>query len=578
MTECKISKMFSSKVILGLGIIISVILGVTPAIMVIVQGNLIDYALNRDVGVYKMIIAMIFVTLTGVGGNYILFYLVEKQSIIDGYKKDETRIEHCNQIVFKDLESPEFYKLSSSAIEVASALKELNLTINSLVKNVVQLIAPLVIVLKVDYKICIGIVTFLILSYMVSHIFLKNTGDIWNYYRENIRKSNYFSSLLINREFATERKLWGYRKNIEEKFNKEFSHATTVNKTLGRRRFKSEGIIHFTQAVYAVATIILLLQALLKNKISLGYFTSIFYTANTLLTNINLIVAGIYDIKVNKNKVLPYYKLLAMPTDDTEDVPVFQVPLQYKIEFCNVSFSYPGSERKILENISFVMKSGIHYALVGENGSGKSTIVKLMLGLYEPTSGSILLNGVPLKNYSRNLLNQVFSPVFQDYYKYPISVRENILLGSHTADISDEKIISILKDLSMNDLVEKLKNGLDTVLTPLNEESANLSGGEWQKLAIARCIASDAGIAVLDEPNAALDPIVERTIYNAYREMLKEKTTLFISHRLGAVRVSDKIIVIKDGCVVGNDSHDKLIKECEYYAKLYNTQKGLYDE
>ena len=152
------------------------------------------------------------------------------------------------------------------------------------------------------------------------------------------------------------------------------------------------------------------------------------------------------------------------------------------------------------------------------------------------------------------------------------------MLGSHTADISDEKIISILKDLSMNDLVEKLKNGLDTVLTPLNEESANLSGGEWQKLAIARCIASDAGIAVLDEPNAALDPIVERTIYNAYREMLKEKTTLFISHRLGAVRVSDKIIVIKDGCVVGNDSHDKLIKECEYYAKLYNTQKGLYDE
>lgn len=577
MREVSIFRIFSSKVLLFLGLLISAVLGLMPAVLLIVRGNLIDDILKGNIHFVKMMIAFAAVTAAGIICSYFLYYIEEKQNIIDGYKKDKNRIEYCNRIAFKELESSKFHQLNNSASEVSLSLKELNKGIDLFVKNCVQVISPLAIIFDVDFKIFMGIIIFLLLNYIINHVIIKNTGDIWKEYRENIRKSNYFSGLLINREFASERKLWGFRKSIEERFNREFGYATVLNKQVGRKRLISEGITNFTRIVYSGVIVILLLQALLSRKITVGYFISVFYTSMTLLTNVNSIMSGIYDVRLNKQKVLPYYELLNMTTHEENELIKFTDDSSYTIEFCNVSFAYPGSEHKVLENISFVLKPGMHYALVGENGCGKTTIVKLMLGLYEPTEGEILLNGIPLKKYSRKFLNKVFSPVFQDYYQYPVSVRENVLMGSDKK-VSDDKIITILKELSMDEVINKLKNGLNTILTPMNAESSNLSGGEWQKLAIARCIVSDAYIAILDEPNAALDPIVESTIYDAYRQMLKKKMTLFISHRLGSVRVADNIIVIKDGKVIANGSHMKLMNECGYYSKLYNTQKELYNE
>lgn len=247
------------------------------------------------------------------------------------------------------------------------------------------------------------------------------------------------------------------------------------------------------------------------------------------------------------------------------------------LEFRNVSFSYPETEKQVLKRCSFTIEAGKKYAFVGENGSGKTTITKLLDGLYEEYEGEILLNGESIRNLSIPERKALFAVIYQDFARYQIPLGDNVILGDSNHMLKeDQEIEDILKDQGLSETIQKLAEGIHTPLGKIQGNGMDLSGGEWQKIAMARLQVSNAPVQILDEPTAALDPISESQIYKQYATTSKNRTTILISHRLGAVVDSDWIFVLHDGHIKEQGNHKSLLNQKGLYAKMYESQKGWY--
>ena len=247
------------------------------------------------------------------------------------------------------------------------------------------------------------------------------------------------------------------------------------------------------------------------------------------------------------------------------------------IEFAGVSFTYPGTERPVLKEVSFVLEAGRHYALVGANGSGKSTIAKLMLGLYRPDDGRILVNGSAITEWSQDAVNGLFGVVFQDFARYSLTVRDNIEVGA-SGRLGDDTVRANLARAGLSDdFVRRLPRGYDTPLGKVLRGGVDVSGGEWQRLAMARSLASEAPVRILDEPTAALDPLAESELYRSYSRIAAGLTTLFISHRLGSTKIADRILVIDGGAIVESGSHEELMRHDGLYERMFAAQRHWYE-
>lgn len=245
----------------------------------------------------------------------------------------------------------------------------------------------------------------------------------------------------------------------------------------------------------------------------------------------------------------------------------------YLFAFHDVSFSYPNTETKILSKINLTFKPNETMAIVGQNGAGKTTLIKLLLRLYEPTSGYITLNGIDIRKYNYEEYTKAFSVVFQDFKLFSLEVDENIAGG---ADIDEERLWRSLKEVDLDKRVEKMDKGVKSRLYNNNGEGIDISGGEAQRLAIARALYKDAPFIILDEPTAALDPIAEAEIYENFNQMIKGKSAIYISHRMSSCKFCDRIVVLEKGRVSEEGNHNQLIEKKGLYAKLYETQANYY--
>lgn len=247
---------------------------------------------------------------------------------------------------------------------------------------------------------------------------------------------------------------------------------------------------------------------------------------------------------------------------------------RYEIEFRNVSFCYPGSEQYALRNVSIKFKIGQKLAVVGRNGSGKTTFIKLLCRLYDPTEGEILLNGVNIKKYDYDEYMSIFSVVFQDFKLFSFSLGQNV---AASVDYEKARVVQCLEKAGFADRLKEMKDGLDTPLyKDFQDDGVAISGGEAQKIALARALYKDAPLVVLDEPTAALDPVAEAEIYEKFNEIIGSKTAIFISHRLSSSRFCDRIIVIADGTIRETGTHDELLKKRGIYEELFRTQAQWY--
>lgn len=248
------------------------------------------------------------------------------------------------------------------------------------------------------------------------------------------------------------------------------------------------------------------------------------------------------------------------------------------IELKNVYYKYPGAEDYTLKNINLHIKKGEKLAIVGVNGAGKTTLVKLICGLYTPTKGEIYINGKKSSEYNRDEYYSMFSVVFQDFYLLPVSIAENIALRMKD-EIDDEKLDMVLNMSGLMDKVKSLEKGKDTLLVKsVFNDAVDLSGGEMQKLVLARALYKDAPIVILDEPTSALDPIAENELYQKYNEFTKDKTSIFISHRLASTKFCDRIVLIDNGEIVEIGDHKTLMDQNGKYRKMYDMQSHYYKD
>lgn len=314
--------------------------------------------------------------------------------------------------------------------------------------------------------------------------------------------------------------------------------------------------------------------------ISVGGLTKYVSTLLLLQGQIRQLSSTLIRLKTQNTYLSSYSEYLEIPNEKYEGtLPVEKrIDNEYELEFKNVSFGYPGSGEMALKNVSFRLRTGCRLAIVGANGAGKTTFIKLLCRLYDPTEGEILLNGINVKKYDYNEYIRLFSVVFQDYKIFSFSVAENV---SASQDFDEDRVRRSLEEAGLYDRVMEMKEGIHTKLLKDQqedgEEGLEISGGEKQKLALARALYRDAPVVILDEPTSALDPIAEQDIYQRFNRMVEDKTAIFISHRMSSCRFCDTIVVFDEGHIVQTGSHEELLQDKEgIYSRMWEAQAQYY--
>lgn len=338
----------------------------------------------------------------------------------------------------------------------------------------------------------------------------------------------------------------------------------------------SSGIVQV--AAFAI-TQALNLAAVFAGKLAIGQFTLYFQQTLNLAKSAEGVLDNYSSMSMRSKYIDQYFELLEYPCSivlPEKPVPFPKKPLPPVLEFKNISFKYPESSRFILKNFDLTIGSGERIALVGENGAGKSTLIKLILRFYDPTEGEILLNGVNIKEVNlQDWYNQI-GALFQDFIKYQFTFKENVVYGDVTKRNDLQAVKEAIQKAGADSYLKDLPNGIDQIVGKTFEDGVDLSGGQWQKLALARAFFRDAPILILDEPTSAIDAKAEYEIFQKVGELQKDKTVIIISHRFSTVRNADRILVLDEGKIVEEGNHDKLMKKKGLYAELFNLQAQGY--
>jgi len=394
------------------------------------------------------------------------------------------------------------------------------------------------------------------------------------------RRYKYLSAILSERKYVKERTIFGYSEHIANEYDKLSDYANQKEAAIEKKRYANMKSGSLTMVMLAVIIMLLLLPALnnksMSNGLYVGLVTSILNLVQGMSWNLAGIMQGFADINAYLNDVSIFLSMEEKADADAEPIkiPGFQLET---IEFRDVCFKYPGRDEYVLENCSFVLRGGKCYAVVGKNGAGKSTIMKLLAGLYENYEGQILINGKNLREYQYGELKWIVSVVFQDFARYALSFRDNILVGN-VNEKNEQLLEQIIEKMELVSCVRELPCGIDSKLGKLERDGVDLSGGQWQRLAIARLLYSEAPINILDEPTAALDPKGEAKVYEMFWQVNKEKFTILITHRLGAARMADEILVLDQGRIVEQGTHQALVAlENGLYREMFDSQRCWYE-
>lgn len=395
------------------------------------------------------------------------------------------------------------------------------------------------------------------------------------------RKMNYYSDLMVNKDMVKEIKILGlsdrFIGNYKSIFGKYFGGL--------KKLIWTENAITLVTSVIASGASCLFFVVIgfgvFKGDYQIGDYS--FYTEalSSISTSMSALIsysAVIYEGTLFVDNLMSF--LAEKPTILSPKQPSpIELGKPHSIEFKNVSFSYPGSDKKVLDNVSVKINGGDTAVLVGLNGAGKTTFIKLLTRLYDPTEGEILIDGTDIKDYDIQELYRLFGIIFQDFGKYAVSVAENISYGNVRREPDLDKIKLAADQSNIGAYIEALPQGYDTMLMKyFDHDATELSVGQWQKLAVARAFYSDADILILDEPTASLDALAEQEIFNQFDSLRKDKTTLFVSHRLSSATIASKIIVLEVGKIVEEGDHKSLMSKKGKYFELFSTQAERYIE
>lgn len=476
---------------------------------------------------------------------------------------------------------PEFYEKLENANREAGTrpISVLNSTFE-VISSVISLIGYIVILASAIPIAAVAIAVAAVPSAIVNFVYRRKTVNYMRARSIDRRQMNYYAMLTVNKDIAKEVRMYDLGDELAARYDTVFAR---YYKGL-RRLILRENFWQIFLTLVAAA-----LNCFFFAYIALGVFRGRFmigdYSLYTgAITSIASGVAGlittsasVYEGTLFIDNLLSFLKEERgiLPRIDPPALP--QKGAAHTIEFRNVSFCYPGKDIPVINDLSLTLRPGETVALVGLNGAGKTTLIKLLTRLYDPTDGEILLDGRDLRDYDTKELHRLFGIIFQDFGKYAASAEENIRFGNLFRDADEEAIRHAAEQAGAAEFIEDLPQGYDTQLMRyFDRDGIELSGGQWQKLAIARAFYSDADILILDEPTASLDPLAEQEIFARFDALRNNKTTIFVSHRLSSATIASKIVVLDHGRLIEEGTHRVLMEKNGTYAKLFRTQASRY--
>ncbi|WGV60422.1 ABC transporter ATP-binding protein [Brevibacillus brevis] len=390
------------------------------------------------------------------------------------------------------------------------------------------------------------------------------------------RETDYTYRMMISREAAKEIRLFSLGNHLTARWGRLYN----ITRELILKQQKKEVFYGLLTAFFIFLSssiaALLVLNHVSEGKLTTGDYVSLtgaVLTVQSLLGSITEKIAKLYEQTLYMNHFFDFIEEELL--ERSEQLCSFPENFS-ELKAKNLTFQYPNNDEIILNDISFNIKKGEVIAIVGENGSGKSTLIKCLLGLYTPTKGNIYFDNVRITQIDKASLLGNMTAVFQDFIKYNYTIRDNVGFGDISKINNDEKIYSSIKNAGLSLVLDEMPKGLDSKMGREFIEGQEMSGGQWQRLAIARAFMRDSKIIVLDEPTAALDPYAEVEIFNHFMQLSKGKTAIVISHRLGAARRADKILVLRKGKLIEQGSHDELMNMNGEYARMFKTQSILY--
>ncbi|ELC8350830.1 ABC transporter ATP-binding protein [Clostridium perfringens] len=426
------------------------------------------------------------------------------------------------------------------------------------------------------------ILLFLIINVLISYALTMRVKKYEYSQKEKAadkdRRTFYVFDTMYDFAYGKDIRIYDLKNILIDKFKKFRGERIDISKDVQGKQLKVKIVDVILLVIRECVVYGYLIYNVLFTGMGIGDFTMYFSTINGFGDWMKGILDDLANIKAQNMYLDDMREFLEIKSENKEKTRDIPIDSSYEIEFKNVSFKYPKTDKYIYKNLSLKIKKGQRLAIVGINGAGKTTFVKLLCRLYEPTSGEILINGVNIKDFSKEEYYKILSVVFQDIKTFAFTVAENVSL-ENLEEVDREKVLHCIEKAGVGEKINSLQKGIDTsLLKILDGEGVELSGGENQKLALARALYKNGKIVILDEPTSALDAVAEYNIYKGFDELIGDKTAIYISHRLASTKFCDVIAFFENGEIVEYGTHEELLKKNGKYSDMFNIQAQYYKE
>lgn len=508
--------------------------------------------------------------------NRCWFYMVEVRM-----KMITERVAKVLSINYQTLEQPDILDMHDKAAQATGGNNEgfegMIHKVYEIGINILTFIVTLTTISVLDLRLIlilavISSVQFLFFRYTVK----KDKKNVWDKLSPVWRKLNYMEYTTQNFDSAKDIRLFGMKKWLSGKQHEIISEKQermlySKNLWIYNSIFAHSMLVLSSAAVYGI-----LIFAVLGTDMSIGDFTLYVGLSTAFTASLTNVLNDLGGFKSDSLKMDDFRSFIDLESDNEEDCIPIPKTDRYVFEFKNVSYQYKGQEGYALKNMNLTLEAGKKMAVVGLNGAGKTTFIKLLLRLYDPTEGTILLNGTDVRKFKRMEYYELFSPVFQNVEIFAFPMKENISMKK-TEETDRELSRECAEKAGLKEKLDALQNGVDTeLLKIIHDDGIDLSGGEKQKLALARALYKNAPVIVLDEPTAALDALAEYNLYKSFDEIIGNKSAVYISHRLSSTRFCDSIAMFKAGELIEQGTHEELLAKGGAYAEMFEIQAQYY--